>query len=306
MSASSSSCDRRPGAAVLALVVCAGLWSLGGPMIKLLGGAGGVVAPTTGLAISFYRCLIGGLCFVPLALAAWPTRRRATPAWLAASVVSFTVMTAGFVLATVHTTAANAIILQYTSPIWVFLLSPLLLGERPSLAEGVVLLAAMAGAGIILLGDGDTNIAGMVTALVSGAGYGMLTVVLRKLRGVGAGFLVCMNCLGSAVLLIPAVAYFGSFSLTGGQFVLIALLGIVQVAVPYTLFSWALRHIEAHRAALILLLEVGLNPVLTYLTVGEEVSTATLVGGPLILLSVVGWLVLGQLRAAPAKANAER
>jgi drug/metabolite transporter (DMT)-like permease len=187
-----------------------------------------------------------------------------------------------------------------------FLLSPILLVERPSSPRAYVLLAAMAGAGIILLGDGDTNVAGMATALVSVSGLRHADRVLRKLRGVGAGFLVCMNCLGSAVLLIPAVAYFGSFSLTGGQLVLIALLGIVQVAVPYTLFSWALRHIEAHRAALILLLEVGLNPVLTYLTVGEEVSTATLVGGPLILLSVVGWLGLGQLRAAPAKANAER
>ncbi len=294
----SGSCTRRSGTAVLALVVCAGMWSLGGPLIKLLDGAGGVVAPTAGLTISFYRCLFGGLCFVPWAMAAWPTRCRVRPAWFVASVASFTVMTVAFVLATMHTTAANAIILQYTSPLWVFLLSPLLLGERPSLAEGGVLLVAMVGAGIILLGDGGTNGAGLATALVSGLGYGILTVILRRLRAVGAGLLVCVNCLGSAVLLVPVVAWFGSFGLTGGQLMLIALLGIVQVAVPYALFSWALQHIEAHRAALILLIEVVLNPILTYLVVGEQVSAATLLGGPLILLSVVGWILLGQLRPA--------
>jgi len=138
---------------------------------------------------------------VPWAMAAWPTHCRVRPAWFVASVASFTVMTEAFVLATLHTTAANAIILQYTSPLWVFLLSPLLLGERPSLAEGGVLLVTMMGAGIILLGDGGTNGTGLATALVSGLGYGILTVILRRLRAVGAGLLVCVNCLGSAELL---------------------------------------------------------------------------------------------------------
>lgn len=57
-------------------------------------------------------------------------------------------------------------------------------------------------------------------------------------------------------------------------------------------FSWALRHVEAHKASLIILLETVLNPIWTFLVVGETPPGATMLGGPLILASVVGWMLL--------------
>jgi len=90
----------------------------------------------------------------------------------------------------------------------------------------------------------------------------------------------------------PVVVWSGGLSLTPGQLELIAVLGIVQFSAPYALFSYALKRIEAHRAALILLVETIFNPAFTYLVVGEAVPPATLIGGPLILLSVIGWLLL--------------
>ncbi len=66
----------------------------------------------------------------------------------------------------------------------------------------------------------------------------------------------------------------------------------MQFTTPYVLFSWALQHIGAHRAALILLLEPILNPIWTYLLVGETPPAATLLGGPLILAGVTGWLLV--------------
>ena len=155
-----------------------------------------------------------------------------------------------------------------------------------------MLLVAMVGVGVIFSGNPDTSVAGLVVALVSGLGYGSLTVTLRALRPVSPTVVAALNALGSGLLLVGPVVVWGVFVLTADQWGLMLLLAIVQFTLPYVMFSWALRYVEAHRAALILLLETVLNPLWTYLIVHEAPPIATLLGGPLILLSVVGWLLL--------------
>ncbi len=273
--------------AILMLVACAALWSLNGPLIKLLAAEG-----VPGVTIACYRSLLGGLVFLPFALPRAGSLRRVSAAWPVASVTAFTVMTAAFVIANTMTAAANAIILQYTSPIWVFALSPLLLKERPGLSEGLVLLVAMAGVGVIFGGNPNTNLPGLTVALVSGLGYGSLTLALRALRPVNPTVVAALNALGSGLLLLPAVAWWGTFGLGAYSGGLMLLLALVQFTLPYVMFAWALQRVEAHRAALIVLLETILNPLWTYLIVGERPPAATLLGGPLILAGVVGWLVL--------------
>lgn len=276
-----------------ALILCATLWSLNGPLIKLLTQAG-VPYMTT----ACYRSLFGGVIFVPFLLRSRRTFGRVHPGWPIGSVLAFTLMTACFVAATAKTAAANAIILQYTSPIWVFLLSPLLLHERLRRSDVAVLAVAMVGVCIIFFGNATGDAPALVIGLASGLGYGSLTVALRGLRRVDSGAVVAMNFLGSGLILLPAVAVWGAFTLNAYQATLIGLLSVVQFALPYLLFSWALQRIEAHRAALIVLLETVLNPLLTYLLVGEAVPGPTLVGGPLILLSVVVWMILSWRRRA--------
>jgi drug/metabolite transporter (DMT)-like permease len=156
----------------------------------------------------------------------------------------------------------------------------------------------MAGIGIIFFGSGGTHAPGLAIALLSGLGYGALTVMLRGLRHVNIHVTVCINCLGSALVLTPVLIWHRAFALNPAQLGLIAFLGVIQFSLPYALFSHALKRIQAHRAALILLLETVLNPTFTYLAVGEAVPKATLVGGPLILISVIGWMWLSSRRAA--------
>ena len=270
---------------VAALVVCALLWSLNGPLIKLLNARGGV----SGEAIAAYRSLVGGIVFLPLAWRRRATLRGVGRAWPIGSLICFTVMTACFVKATTMTAAANAIVLQYTSPIWVFALSPLLLGVRPRWADGVWLLPAMGGIGLILAWQWDTDLLGLIVALGSGLGYGALTITLRGLRDVDPTVVVAINFVGSGLLLLPWGLGSG-MAVGADQIWLILALGVVQFSLPYVVFSWALRRVQAHQAALIVLLEAVLNPLLTWLVVGEAIPAATLVGGPLILLGVVGWM----------------
>jgi drug/metabolite transporter, DME family len=281
----------RPWLGVLAILAAAALWSLNGPLIKELGKLG-----VPGITIASYRSLIGGIVFLPLALRRRKTLQNVKPAWPIASVVTFTVMTSTFVIANTMTAAANAIILQYTSPIWVFLLSPLLLKERPGRAEGAVLLVAMLGVAVIFSGNTDTDATGLLIALASGVGYGALTVILRGLRPVSPIVVATLNALGSGLLLLVPVLLTGGFRLTWPAWWLLLFMGMVQFTFPYLLFSWGLQHVEAHRAALITLLETILNPLWTFLLIGERPPLATLHGGPLILAGVIGWLLLAWRR----------
>ena len=277
----------RPWLGVLLLIACTALWSLNGPLIKLLGREG-----VPGITIACYRSLWGGLVFLPFA---WPRRgslSRVRPRWALASVATFTLMTVTFVIATTKTAAASAIILQNTSPIWVFLLSPLLLREYPGRTDALVLLIAMAGVFVIFSGSPHADLAGMTIAIVSGFGYGSLIVVLRALRPVNPSVVACLNALGSGLLLLAPVIWQHALWMSPHALALMALMALVQFTLPYMLFSAALQHIEAHRASLILLLETILNPVWTYLAVGEVPPRATLLGGPLILAGVAGWLIL--------------
>lgn len=282
---------------VAALVACAAMWSLNGPLIKIL-----TAQHVPGVTIACYRSLIGGALFVPFAFRYGGRIRGSALAWAVASIFTFTLMTASFVIATTQTAAANAIILQYTSPVWVFLLAPLLLRERPRPTDGVAMLIAMVGVSFIFLGQPATQTGSLLIALLSGLGYGALTVVLRGLRTASPILVACLNCLGSGLLLVPAVALWGSFVLTHSQWGLVIFMSVAQFALPYVLFSWALRRVEAPQASLIVLLETVFNPLLTYFAVHETPPTATLIGGPLILLGVVASILLSRGRRSAGAA----
>ena len=293
----------RPWLGVLLLIVCAGAWSLNGPLIKLLAREG-----VAGVTIASYRSLFGGLLLLPFVIRRLGTLRNVHYGWSIAGVVTFTVMTVSFVIANTLTAAANAITLQYTAPLWVFLLSPLVLREHPRRAEGVVLLITLAGAGVIFAGNHHTDVLGLIIALISGFSYAMLMMVLRALRPVNPLVVACLNALGSGVALLVPVLALGVWKPTPTGLGLLVFMGIVQFILPYAIFSAALRHIEAYRASLILLLEAILNPLWTYLAVGEIPARATFFGGPLILVGVAAWLLLSwrsRVAVPPVRREAE-
>jgi drug/metabolite transporter (DMT)-like permease len=97
------------------------------------------------------------------------------------------------------------------------------------------------------------------------------------------------------LLLVPSLLW-GRMALSGYELAIMLLLALVQFTFPYFLFSWALQRVQAQRAALLLLLEVVLNPIWTLLAVQEVPPRATLLGGPLILLGVGGAILVGWRR----------
>ena len=280
----------------LVLVVCALLWSLNGPLIKLL-----LASKMPVITIACYRSLLGGLVFLPLSWRRLRRLGRVNRCWPIGSLIVFTLMTVSFVIATSQTAAANAIILQYTAPLWVFMLSPLLLRERFRARDCLLLAPAMAGIAIIFFGHATSDLPALLLGVVSGIGFGGVIITLRGLRNVDPLAVVTWNFLGSGLILAPAVLIWGTFRIVDAEQLLLVLgMGMLQMALPYLLFSWALRYVEAHQASLIVLLETVFNPILTYLAVNETVPTPTLLGGPLIVATVAGWMILSWRRTIQA------
>jgi drug/metabolite transporter, DME family len=257
----------------LLVLAAALLWSLAGVFIKFLD-----VPPLT---IVFYRSFFACLVFTPLVRrGSWQIN-----APILISVLTYTAAISAFVSANKLTTAANAIVLQYTAPIFVFLFSRLVLGESISKINGFALLAGMIGVGVISLDSaGEPEMAGVLLALVSGVLFAAYMINLRRTAKVSAIYLTWINnafCALSLLLIIRS-----QLTLTVDQFVILVVMGAVQLGLPYFLFSKGLRTVSLQEASLIALIEPVLNPIWVALTVGEIPSAATLSGGAIILVGL--------------------
>ena len=202
-------------------------------------------------------------------------------------VIFFALMTVCFVVANTKTEAANAILLQYTSTFWVFGLSPWLLKERPAAREFRFLALAMLGIAIIFAGNASTDLIGLLIALAAGLFFGLLTLMIRRLRHSDSAAITVLNNLGSALLLLPAAVLVGDLTLSPRAWLLIIFMGAIQLGLPYYLYALGLARVEAHRAALVTMIEPVLVPVWAYLAVHETVPGMTMAGGALILIALV-------------------
>jgi drug/metabolite transporter (DMT)-like permease len=138
---------------------------------------------------------------------------------------------------------------------------------------------------VICVGSaGQPDAAGVMIALLSGLLFSIYMVSLRFLKEFNPGTLTFLNNLVCCLILLPWVGSELSLSLKEGW--IVAVMGVVQLGIPYWLFSKGLEQISVQEASLIVLIEPVLNPIWVALIVGELPSGATLVGG----LCIVGSL----------------
>jgi drug/metabolite transporter (DMT)-like permease len=233
------------------------------------------------LTIVFYRSLFAALFFAFLI-----RRSRGIPGRaLLASMLSYTAAISAFVSANKITTAANAIALQYTAPIFVFVIVHVFFREKIDGVSWISLGVGMLGIVVICAGSaGQPDAAGVMIALLSGLLFSGYMVSQRFLTTVNPGTLVFLNNLACCLMLLPFVRSELALSFSEGW--IVAVMGIVQLGVPYWLFSKGLEKIPVQEASLIVLIEPVLNPIWVALVVGEFPSRATLIGGGLILASL--------------------
>ena len=275
-----------PVNARLCVVAAAVLWSLSGAFKSVLThptALGLHEPPLDAAQIAFYRVLFAGVVLVP-------TVRRSDVSFRPAMigmVLTFAAMNALFVRALTSGTAANAIFLQYTAPLWVYLAGVWWLGERPDRRSTVAVGLGMLGVAVIVATGGSGERLDVIgLALASGVAYAGVLIWLRVLRGESARWLTVLNHLGSAVVLFPDAARFGLP--TPGQLAWLFLFGAVQMGLPYWLMARGLRSVSPHEAGTLTLLEPILNPLWAYLVSPTEELPGvwTWVGGAFILSGI--------------------
>ncbi len=261
----------------LLILAAAVLWSTAGAAIKLSG-------------LDAWQ-LVGGRSLVAaLAVAAMVPSSRVRPHPRMLGVAAANAVTVVlFVVATKLTTAANAIFLQETAPLWVLLFAPIFLKERPSRGDVVSIPIYAAGLALFFVDDltgGQT--AGKLCALGSGLAFGITIVGLRHLREEGPGALLWGSVIAAAATL-PLWAT--GPSATPGDLGLVVFLGVFQLALAYVCFARGLNGVTAVEASLLMLLEPVLNPIWTYLVVRERPGPWALAGGA-IVLGATAWRTL--------------
>ena len=255
-----------------------------------------------GMCLAFYRALFAGLFLLPFVR---------TPRWrpsLSVLLLSFPIMSMTFLTSMTLTTAANAIWLQATSPLWVFLLGtlifhyPIVRHDLFSVSCGLLGAAVIVGCELTWGAERPGEIWGIICGLISGITFGLIVLTMRHLRDENPAFLVALSHLAAALVLLPFVLRFGVWP-TVEQWVTLVCFGVFQMGLPYLLFVTGLKHIASQEAAGLSMLEPILAPCWVLLVWGEWPRSWTMAGACLIL---IGLLIRYAASFREAKAQPEK
>jgi drug/metabolite transporter (DMT)-like permease len=279
---------------ILFVLAAALLWSTGGLFIK--------ATPLDAFELSFGRALLAAITV------AYLTRHegfRFNGVTLVASVL-YAALLLLFVISNKLTTAANAIFLQYTAPVYVLLLEPLFYGERFRRADVFVVLACVGGMLLFFVGQlRPDDVSGNLTALASGLCFAFFMLLLRHPRA-GRVNRASAVIYGNLLLcLVTAPAFAGvAGALTARDLMIIVFLGVVQIGLAYTLFTEGMaRGVRALDAGVVGYVEPMLNPVWVFIFLGERPTGWAMLGGSIIIAAVVAHTI-ALARASGRKAAA--
>jgi len=267
----------------IGLALTAGvMWSLGGLLIKWV--------EWNPLAIAGARSAIAALVIL-IAV------RHPRFSWSFAQVggaIAYMAMVVLFVLATKLTTAANAILLHYTAPIYAALLGAWFLGERVTWGDWATI--AVVFGGIALFFFDRLTVGGMwgnVCALGSGVAYAGVALFLRKQKD---GSTLESALMGNILAALIGLPFMFQGAPGGSTWIGVVLLGAVQIGFSYVLYSTAIKYITVLEAVLLTTVEPILNPVWVFLALREAPGRWAILGGVIVLMAVTGRYAARTLR----------
>jgi drug/metabolite transporter (DMT)-like permease len=201
-----------------------------------------------------------------------------------------------FIFANKMTSSANAILLQYSGPIWAALLGWVLAKEKPRIEQWAAMGAVIIGM-LIFFKDGISggNFAGDCMAILSGIAFGAYSVFMRlQKEGNPADSMIISHLITAFVGLPFLFIFMPSFSLM--SLGAISFMGIFTIGLASICFSYGIRHVSAVQALLLALIEPVLNPVWVLAATGEKPSVSALIGGGIIIIAVTVSSLLGKRR----------
>ena len=260
---------------ILYLLITAILWSTGGLLIQSI--------DAHPFAIAGGRSIIAGLLL-------WAFLRRPHFTFSKAQIAGalfYALTVILFVLANKLTSAANAILLQYTGPIHVAIFSWIFLKEKVTRIDWIAIFAVFAGMCLFFMDDLSTDgMLGNVIAILAGMTFAGLAISLRMQKDESP---LESILLGNIVTGIFGFTWlYQSMPLNQDSIIGLLLLGIVQLGIPYILYAKAIKHVTALESILIPVLEPLLNPLWVFLASGQIPGKGAFWGGAIVIIAIIG------------------
>ncbi|HWC73970.1 MAG TPA: DMT family transporter [Gemmatimonadales bacterium] len=274
-------------------VICAAvLFSSGGAAIKFCSFSAWQLA-----AFRAAFALVTIFVLLPEARRGWKWRTIAVG-------LAYAATTLLYVQANKHTTAASAIFLQSTSPLFILLLAPALLGEHANRRDIVQMTVMALGLGLFFLGTDRASATapnpalGNVLASVCAVTWAFTVIGYRWLASRGASVAAAAV---AGNLTASIIALFSAGPLVAGRpvdWAVVVFLGVCQLGIPYLFLARAVPQLRALEVGLFLLIEPVLNPIWAWIVHGETPGPATLLGGALILGATAARTILDARKTA--------
>ena len=268
--------------AVLFLIIASVLFSLGGVFIKL----------STWEAIPLNAARSGiSAVIVTLAIRRMKGPHYQRPTFnrnMVLGAIAYTLTNITFISATKLTTAANAIFLQFTAPIWVILGSFFFLAEKPRWIDWVAVGVIVPGMALFFADQlSTTGFTGNLIAIGSGICMAVMVILLRE-ESETAGEIVV---LGAIFALIIGFPFMFNQDWTWTNVWLILGLGVFQIGISFIFYTIAIKHLSAVEIIVIMAIEPILNPVWVALFAGEVPGFFAIIGSIIVVLAIVGRVI---------------
>jgi drug/metabolite transporter (DMT)-like permease len=270
----------------LLVIAAAVLWSTSGFFAKAPIFADWPIE-SRGVTLAFWRAFFAASVLVFFV-------RKVQWTWrLLPMVATFALMNWTYLSAMVYCEASLAIWLQYTAPVWVFLMSWLFWKEKPKRKNWILLGFAAVGVAVILYAElAGVSFKGVQFGLASGIFFAGVIVCMRGLRDIDAAWLVFLNHAVTVLLFSPSIISNEATWPAGSQWIYLAMFGIFQMGLPYVLFAYGLKSISSHEASGLSLLEPVLVPLWVFVAWRTAAdyqfpATTTLIGAALILVGLL-------------------
>lgn len=275
---------KKENLAIIEMLICATLWSIAGIFMKLL--------PWNGFAVASLRSLIAGLTIAAYILIRGKRiiiNRRT----LVTGVFTACVYTC-FAVANKLTTAANAIVLQFTSPVFIVIFSALILKKRIRRSDALVVSFTLLGIALFFFDQLRPGyILGNFVAIAAGMFMAGMFMAVGELEGEQrfSGILIGQS-LTFLVGLPFVIATRPEFTAVTTLSILI--LGVFQLGISYILYVESSKYCPPLACCLLGAAEPLLNPVWVLIFDGERPGVFALIGGVIVVVSITLWCVFGQ------------
>lgn len=264
--------DKNRGKAILYIIIAATLLSTGGIVLKYVDMNPMAIASSRGFISAIVVCLY----------LKKPNFTFSKPQVIGAFSYSF--MVTGFIIANKLTTATNAIVLQFTAPIWVVIIGIWLLNEKARWYDLLSILIVSLGMVLFFIDDvGGGTLAGNIVAILSGLALAGATIGMRLQK---EGSPVETTLLGHLITVLIGLPFVFGANFTLVNILGILFLGIFQLGIAYILYATAVKYLTALEVILIMFLEPILNPIWVMLIHGERPGKFALIGGIIIISTV--------------------